>query len=176
MMTKIIFSIIFGLVFVSSVTITANAQSLYVDSRIGDMSMIEESKYLASAITVTRNSEGELISVVRTDAARYLNEPIIDAYLNSNSNFLIKQGTINNEMVKMYQEKVGYYNPECLTEVFNVPGQTDLCNWYHRAFVTMLGVNDENGKSWNLFRGLNHMFLVKGLDDVTSFWTILVKN
>ena len=35
--------------------VTVNAQTLYVEARVGEMSDIRESKYLASAVTVTRN-------------------------------------------------------------------------------------------------------------------------
>ena len=40
----------------------------------------------------------------------------------------------------------------------------------------MLRVYDEDGEARELFRGLNHVFVVKSLDQITSFWTILVKD
>ena len=173
---KVIFSIIFILTVSSGFTITANAQSLYVDAHLEDMSKIDESKYIASALTETRNPQGDLISVVRTDASRYLNDPVVDKFLNSDPDYLIKEGKIKNENVKMYQVQVGYYNPECLENVLDIPGQYDRCNWYYRAFVTMLGISDEKGERWDIFRGLNHTYTIKGLDDITSFWTVLVRD
>jgi hypothetical protein len=149
------------------------AQTLYVDSRVGDMDKIEESKYIATGVSVLRNSDGALISVVRIDATRYLDNPIVDVFLNSNPDFLIKQGTINDERVRLHEVEVSYNNPECLEKVFDVQGYNDACNWYHRAYVTMLGINDEEGESHTIFRGLNHVFTVKSLDDVTTTWHII---
>ena len=152
------------------------AQSLYVDVTIGDMDKIEESKYKASGVSVLRNSDGELISVVRVDATRYLNDPIVDKFLKSDPDYLIKQGTINGERVSLHEVEVNYYNPECLDRMFEVPGYNDECNWYHRAFVTMLGINDEEGESYTIFRGLNHVYTIKSLDDVKTTWHIITRN
>ena len=152
------------------------AQTLYVDARIGDMDKIDESKYRASGVSVLRNSDGGLISVIRVDATRYLNDPVVDRFLNSNPEFLIKQGTINGEKVSLHEVEINYLNPECLEEVFDVPGYNDECNWYHRAYVTMLGVNDEKGESHTIFRGLNHVFTVKALDALTTTWHIITKG
>ena len=57
---------------------SVNAQTLNIDVHVGDLKDIEESKYKASGVTVTRNAEGELISVVRVDASRYFDDPIVD--------------------------------------------------------------------------------------------------
>tara|TARA_B100000029_G_scaffold335242_1_gene327364 strand:+ start:274 stop:798 length:525 start_codon:yes stop_codon:yes gene_type:complete len=174
-MKKIILIIVFSASIISLNGIMANAQVLNVDARIGDMNDIDESKYLATGITVTRNSNGELISVTRADATRYLESPIIDTFLESDQKYLIKKGIINGEKVKMYQVDVEYYVPECLTAVFQVPGYDEECDWYHRAFVTMLGVDDE-GERVDIFRGLNHVFVIKSSDEVTTHWTILTKD
>ena len=161
---------------VPTVVVIANAQTLYVDARVGDMNDIRESKYLASAVTVTRNSDGELISVTRADATRYLDNAIIDRYLNEYPENFVKKGVVGQQTVLMYQVDVEFSTEECLEKVFDVPGYADECNWYHRAFVTMLNVYDEDGDTKQLFRGLNHAFVVKSLDQITSFWTILVKD
>ena len=174
-MKKIIFIIIF--VGISSSLINFSyAQSLYVDSNVAHMEPIEESKYMATSLTLTRNSNGELLSVARTDAARYLDDPIVDRFLNSETEYLVKEGNIGKNKVKMYQIEVEFIVPDCLEKTHQVPGYSDECDWYHRAFVTMLGINDENGEHWNIFRGLNHMFSVSTTDQVTSFWTILAKE
>ena len=52
------------------------------------MDKIGESKYKASGVSVLRNSDGELISVVRVDATRYLDDPIVDKFLNKH-NFIL---------------------------------------------------------------------------------------
>ena len=152
------------------------AQTLYVDSRIGDMDKIDESKYRATGVSILRNSDGELISVVRVDATRYLDDPIVDRFLKSNPDFLIKQGTINGERVSLHEIEVDYNNPECLTKTFQVPGYSDPCEYYHRAFVTILGINDDKGESHTIFRGLNHAYTVKSLDDVTTIWHIITRG
>tara|TARA_B100001758_G_C18328774_1_gene567557 strand:- start:705 stop:1232 length:528 start_codon:yes stop_codon:yes gene_type:complete len=152
------------------------AQTLYVDSRIGDMDKIDESKYRATGVSILRNSDGELISVARVDATRYLDDPIVDKFLKSNPDFLIKQGTVNGERVSLHEIEANYLYPECLEEVFDVIGYKNECAWYHRAYVTMLGVNDEKGESHTIFRGLNHVFTVKSLDNVKTIWHIISKG
>ena len=152
------------------------AQSLYVDVSVGDMDPIEESKYRATGISVLRNSDGGLISVVRVDATRYLNDPVVDRFLKSNPDYLVKQGTINGERVSLHKVEVDYNNPEWLTNLYQIPGYSDPCEYYHRAFVTMLGINDEEGESHTIFRGLNHVYTVKSLDDVTTIWHIITQG
>ena len=152
------------------------AQSLYVDVSVGDMDPIEESKYRATGISVLRNSDGGLISVVRVDATRYLNDPVVDRFLKSNPDYLVKQGTINGERVSLHKVEVDYNNPECLTNLYQIPGYSDPCEYYHRAFVTMLGINDEEGESHTIFRGLNHVYTVISLDDVTTIWHIITQG
>ncbi len=152
------------------------AQTLYVDARVGDMDKIEESKYKVSGVSIVRNSDGELISVVRVDATRYLDDPIIDRFLESNPDYLVKEGTVKGEKVSLHEIKASYLYPECLEEVFDVIGYNNECEWYHRAYVTMLAVYDEEGERHSLFRGLNHVFTVKSLDDVTTIWHIITKG
>ena len=173
---KIILLMICSLVISSGFVVTANAASLYVDAHLGDMAPIGESKYQAKVITVTRNANGELISVVTADAVRYLPDPIVDVYLHSDPNYLLKQGKIGDETVRMYQVKAIHQSPQCLDKAEPIPGKTDVCNWYNRAHSTVLQVSDGQGNEWSLFRGLNHGFITKGLDDVTSFWTIITKD
>ena len=100
------------------------AQTLYVDSRIGDMDKIDESKYRATGVSILRNSDGGLISVARVDATRYLDDPIVDKFLKSNPDFLIKQGTVNDERVSLHEIEANYLYPKCLEEVFDAPYQS----------------------------------------------------
>jgi len=170
-MRKIIFFAILGFAFVSILSVNAYAQSLYVDAHAGDLKKIDNSKYMASAVSVLRNADGELISVVKTVATRYLEKPITDKYLDTLP--VIKKGNINGKNVEMTQVELEYNYDKCLTEIFQTPGYSDQCNWYHRATVTSLGVNEEGGGSYELFRGLNHSYTVKPSDTVTSYWTII---
>ena len=174
---KKIYVLLFAMILIVPICVSqVYAQSLYVDATVGDMDKIEDSKYRATGISVLRNSDGELISVVRVDATRYLDDPIVDRFLESNPNFLIKQGTFNGERVTLHEVEVDYNNPECLAEIIQVPGYTNQCEYYHRAFVTMLGINDEKGESHTIFRGLNHVYTVKSLDDVTTIWHIITQG
>ena len=159
----------FGLtvVFVTS----ANAEVLNVEvDTAGGLKKIDDSKYQASAVSVVRNSDGELVSVIKTTATRYLDKSITDEFIDTLP--VMKKGTLNGKNLEMTQVALDYDYTKCLTELYEVPGYTEQCNWYHRATVTILGVNSE-GQTYELFRGLNHSYSVKPLDTVTSYWTII---
>ena len=159
----------FGLtvVFVTS----ANAEVLNVEvDTAGGLKKIDDSNYKASAISVLRNSDGELLSVIKTSATRYLDKSITDEYIDTLP--VMKKGTLNGKNLEMTQIAIDYDYAKCLTELYDVPGYTEQCNWYHRATATILGVNSE-GQSYELFRGLNHSYSIKPLDTVTSYWTII---
>ena len=171
-MRKIVFLIIlafgFSVVFVTS----ANAEILNVEvNTAGGLKKIDDSKYKASAISVLRNSDGELLSVIKTSATRYLDKSITDEYIDTLP--VMKKGILNGKNLEMTQVTLNYDYAKCLTELYEVPGYTEQCNWYHRATATILGVTDETGKQFELFRGLNHSYSVKPLDSVTSYWTII---
>ena len=159
----------FGLtvVFVTS----ANAEVLNVEiDTAGGLKKIDDSKYKATAVSVLRNSDGELVSVIKTTATRYLDKSITDEFIDTLP--VMKKGTLNGKNLEMRQVAIDYDYAKCLTELYDVPGYTEQCNWYHRATVTILGVNSE-GQTYELFRGLNHSYSVKPLDSVTSYWTII---
>ena len=159
----------FGLtvVFVTS----ANAEVLNVEiDTAGGLKKIDDSKYKASAVSVLRNSDGQLVSVIKTTATRYLDKSITDEFIDTLP--VMKKGTLNGKNLEMTQVAIDYDYAKCLTELYDVPGYTEQCNWYHRATATILGVNSE-GKTYEIFRGLNHSYSVKPLDSVTSFWTII---
>ena len=170
-MRKIILLIIlafgFSVVFMTS----ANAEILDVEvNTAGGLKKIDDSKYKASAISVLRNSDGELLSVIKTSATRYLDKSVTDEYIDTLP--VMKKGILNGKNLEMTQVTLNYDYAKCLTELYEVPGYTEQCNWYHRATVTILGVNAE-GQKYELFRGLNHSYSVKPLDTVTSYWTII---
>ena len=170
---KLKYPILLSFLLITISITTAHAQTLAVDVSVGDMEEIEKSKYKTTGVSVVRNSDGELISVIRVDASRYLEHPIIDEFLNADPKNLVKEGMINDQKVKMYNIIAEYEYPECLSELYAVPGYDESCNWYHRAFVSMLGVSDEDeGLNYTIFRGLNHAFTIRQLDQVTTFWTI----
>ena len=157
----------FTVVFVTS----ANAEVLNVEEdAAGGLKKIDDSKYKATAISVLRNSDGEFISVIKTTATRYLDKSITDEFIDTLP--VMKKGTLNGKNLEMTQVALDYDYTKCLTELYEVPGYTEQCNWYHRATVTILGVNSE-GQTYELFRGLNHSYSVKPLDTVTSYWTII---
>ncbi len=171
-MRKIVLLIIlafgFSVVFVTS----ANAEILNVEvDTAGGLKKIDDSKYKASAISVLRNSDGELLSVIKTSATRYLDKSVTDEYIDTLP--VMKKGILNGKNLEMTQVTLNYDYAKCLTELYEVPGYTEQCNWYHRATATILGVTDETGKQFELFRGLNHSYSVKPLDTVTSYWTII---
>jgi|LUMD01.1.fsa_nt_gb hypothetical protein len=154
----------------------AFGQTLIVDAYVGDLQDIDQSKYKASGVTITRNDNGELISLTKVDAARYLNDPIVDEFLNSKPEYLVKQGKLNEQNVSLYNIKIEHYNPQCVERIFDTPGFYNECDWYHRAFSTILGVTDSEGIEHTIFRGLNHNFLVKSGYDVTTFWNIFSRD
>ena len=51
---------------------------------------------------------------------------------------------------------IEYNYDKCLTDMYQVPGYDEQCNWYHRPFVTSLAVNDENGDRFARVRRLKH--------------------
>ena len=157
----------FTVVFVTN----ANAEVLNVEiDTAGGLKKIDDSKYKATAVSVLRNSDGELVSVIKTTATRYLDKSITDEFIDTLP--VMKKGTLNGKNLEMTQVALDYDYTKCLTELYEVPGYTEQCNWYHRATVTILGVNSE-GQTYELFRGLNHSYSVKPLDTVTSYWTII---
>ena len=157
----------FTVVFVTS----ANAEVLNVEiDTAGGLKKIDDSKYKASAISVLRNSDGQLVSVIKTTATRYLDKSVTDEFIDTLP--VMKKGTLNGKNLEMTQIAIDYDYAKCLTELYDVPGYTEQCNWYHRATATILGVNSE-GQTYEIFRGLNHSYSVKPLDSVTSFWTII---
>ena len=170
-MKKIIFLmfLVFGFTFIF--VTNANAQSLEIKvDTAGGMTEIKDSKYKASAISVLRNSDGALLSVIKTSATKYLDKSITDKFIDTLP--VMKKGTLNGKNLEMTQVSLDYNYEKCLTEMYQVPGYTDQCNWYHRATATILGVNVD-GDTYHIFRGLNHSYTVKPSDSVTSFWTII---
>ena len=156
---------------VSIFSVNAFGQSLYVNPDEDNLIKIKDSKYFASSINVLRNSNGELISVVKTDASKYLPNPVTDQFIDTLP--IMKEGIFNAKNIEMRQVEVNYNYEKCITEMYQVPGYADQCNWYHRAYVTSLGINNDKGERFEIFRGLNHSYTVKPSDSVTSFWTII---
>lgn len=165
---------IIGLTLFSIFSVNAFGQLLYVNPDEDELIEIKDSKYVASSINVLRNSNGELISVVITNASKYLPNPITDQFLDTLP--IVKQGMLDQKNIEMRQITAEYDYQKCITETYQVPGYTDQCNWYHRAYVTSLGVTDENGERFEIFRGLNHSYTIKPGDSVTTLWSILRSN
>ena len=170
-MEKILFSCIITLSILTIFSSGVFAQSLYIDKDELEMEKIQNSKYIASNISIIRNSSGELISVVKTEASTYLPKSITDKFLDTLPE--MKKGSMNGKNVSMMQTIVEYQYEECLGEIFQVPGYDKQCDWYHRPYITNLAVNDETGERFEIFRGLNHSYLVKPSYSVTDYWTII---
>ena len=168
---KYLMLILISISLASVFSVNAFGQSLYVNPDEDNLIKIKDSKYFASSINVLRNSNGELISVVKTEASRYLPNPITDQFIDTLP--IMKEGIFNTKNIEMRQVEVNYNYEKCITEMYQVPGYSDQCNWYHRAYVTSLGINNEKGERFEIFRGLNHSYTVKPSDSVTSFWTII---
>ncbi|MBC8250505.1 MAG: hypothetical protein H8E89_02820 [Candidatus Nitrosopelagicus sp.] len=157
--------------------IDAFAQLLNTEAYLGDLKDIENSKYRASAVSVVRNANGELISLVKIDAYRYLDKPILDEFLNSKPEYLVKQGNLDGQDVNLYHVKIEYHNQKCSDKTLpEVPGFSDKCNWYHRGFSTLLGVTDTDGIEHIIFRGLNHVETIKSEYNIEVFWNIITRE
>ena len=168
---KYLMLILISISLASVFSVNAFGQSLYVNPDEDNLIKIKDSKYFASSINVLRNSNGELISVVKTDASKYLPNPVTDQFIDTLP--IMKEGIFNAKNIEMRQVEVNYNYEKCITEMYQVPGYADQCNWYHRAYVTSLGINNDKGERFEIFRGLNHSYTVKPSDSVTSFWTII---
>tara|TARA_B100000029_G_scaffold436081_1_gene450501 strand:+ start:329 stop:853 length:525 start_codon:yes stop_codon:yes gene_type:complete len=174
MSTQKIILIIIGLSVVSIFTTSAYGQTLYVDSQLGELKKIDESKYIASALTVITNSNGEIISVVETKATRYLSDPITEQYLQTLP--IIKKGVIDGKEIKMMQVEVEGKFDKCTNEVKQTSGYIDSCNLYNRPFVTSLVVSNDKNETFEIFRGLNHGYILQQEYNVKTFWTIISRD
>ena len=174
---KKIYAVIFVVLIIPVLVSTVNAQTLQVDVNLDELKDIEESKYKASGITTIRNIEGELISVVRVDASRYLDNPIIDQYLISEepSVSLVKRGMLGADTISHYRVVVDYMNPLCSETLFEIPGFNDECDWYQAVFSTLFMIEHE-GIEYQMFRGLNHNFIVKSGYDLTTYWDVFSRD
>ena len=174
---KKIYAVIFVVLIIPVLVSTVNAQTLQVDVDLDELKDIEESKYKASGITTIRNIEGELISVVRVDASRYLDNSIIDQYLISEepSVSLVKRGMLGADTISHYRVIVDYMNPLCSETLFEIPGFNDKCDWYQAVFSTLFMIEYE-GMEYQMFRGLNHNFIVKSGYDLTTYWDIFSRD
>ena len=171
------YAIIFVVLIIPVLVSTVNAQTLQVDVDLDELKDIEESKYKASGITTIRNIEGELISVVRIDASKYLDDPIIDQYLvtENPSVSLVKRGMLGADTISHYRVVVDYMNPVCSEGLFENPGFNDKCDWYQAVFSTLFMIEHE-GMEYQMFRGLNHNFIVKSGYDLTTYWDIFSRD
>ncbi len=169
--------ILFAVLTVPILVSTVNAQSLQVKVNLDGMEDIEESKYRASGITILRNAEGDLISVVGVDAQRYLDHPIVDEYLveDNPTVTLMKKGMLGTNTVSHYRVVAEYTNPVCSEILFVTPGFNDKCDWYQAVFSTLFVIADENSDHV-VFKGLNHNFVVKSGYDITTYWDIFTRD
>ena len=155
---------ILGIIILASASIfmsNAFAATLDVEYTIGDMKSIDGSKYYAEVLSIQRNSNGEVISAIQTNALRYLEHPMLDKYLDIVPN--VKTGTVNGKIVELKQMDWTTEFPDCFEKV--------TCQNYMHSFVTILGMSYQ-GESYEVFRGLNHAHVVQMGDSVTSYWSV----
>ena len=155
---------IFGIVFLICTSFfisNAFAATLEGKATTEALEKIDKSKYLAQALTIHRNANGDIIGATQIDASRYLNHPMLDKYLD----FLptVKTGIMNQKQVELKQLS--------WTTEFNDCFQKITCQDYMYSFVTILGMSYED-KSYEVFRGLNHGHIVKVGDSATSYWSV----
>ena len=164
-----------GLISISATNVYA--QTLYVDASVGEMDDIDESKYRATGISVVRDENGGLMSVFRVDATRYLDDPIIDEFLNSDPEMLIKTGSAKDQNISWYRTMIEHHQPKCTEEEYDVEGYNDLCDGYQRGFVTMFNIKNSNTEEHHIiFRGLNHAHVYKPLYSITTIWDIITRD
>ena len=168
----IFFTVLLIPIFVS----TASAQIIQTDVSMDDMDDIDDSKYRASGVSVIRNADGDLISLAKVDAGRYLDHPIIDEFLkNSPLAELVNKGKLGKDTVSHDKVEVLYRNPICADQTFDVPGFYDKCDWHHRAFNSICAVTQEE-IGYQIFMGLNHNFLVKSGYEVITYWDVFTRD
>ena len=163
--------IIVCLTLFSVFSVSAFGQTMFLNPSEDSLIEIENSKFTASSINVLRNSNGELVSVVKTDASKYFPAPITDEFFDMLP--VLEEKIIDKEGIEVKQVSVDYDYQKCITETYQIPGYSEQCNWYHRAHVTSLGVTSKIGEPFEIFRGLNHSYIIKPENSVTSFWTII---
>ena len=98
---KYLMLILISISLASVFSVNAFGQSLYVNPDEDNLIKIKDSKYFASSINVLRNSNGELISVVKTEASRYLPNPITDQFIDTLP--IMKEGIFNTKNIEMRQ-------------------------------------------------------------------------
>ncbi len=169
-MQKVV-TVIICLTLFSVFSVNAFGQTMFLNPSEDSLMDIQNSKFTASSINVLRNSNGELISVVKTDASKYLSNPITDQFFDILP--VLEQKIIHKKGIEMKQVSIDYDYEKCITETYQIPGYMDECNWYHRAHVTSLRITSDIGERFEIFRGLNHSYIIKPENSVTSFWTII---
>tara|TARA_Y100000590_G_scaffold246519_1_gene276936 strand:+ start:981 stop:1502 length:522 start_codon:yes stop_codon:yes gene_type:complete len=170
-MKKNVYLAIIGFSLVSLFTVGASAQSLNIDVNVGELKEIDDSNYKVQAYSVLRNSDGELISVVKTVATRYFDEPITSQFLDMLP--VLKKGSMGDKNVEMLQSIVNSNYEKCYPESYTVLGYEQQCLSHHRATATSLSITDNQGENYEIFRGLNHSYVIKPDDVVSTYWTII---
>ena len=88
---------------------------------------------------------------------------------------LIKKGTLEDQTISHYRVVAEYTNPICSETIFEIPGFYNECEWYQSVFGTSFMLEDEK-IIHTVFRGLNHVFIVKSGYDVTTYWDIFTRD
>ncbi len=76
----------------------------------------------------------------------------------------------------MMQVEINLTPGECNSEMKQTSGYISPCNSYNRPFVSSLVVNNGQGETFEIFRGLNHGYVLKPTDAVTTYWTVITTD
>ena len=113
---------IIGLTLFSIFSVNAFGQLLYVNPDEDELIEIKDSKYVASSINVLRNSNGELISVVISNASKYLPNPITDQFLDTLP--IVKQGMLDQKNIEIetneINEKINIFKKKIKKNIYKI--------------------------------------------------------
>ena len=115
---------------------------------------IQGSKYVASALIELRNSDGALVGMTKSDAGRYLQDQVVDKFLDLYP--VLKNVELNDRIYELRQIVV--------TEEFTVD---------RYGFVSSLFLKINENESVEIFRGLHDAIQIKKGDVSTTYWTLL---
>ena len=136
----------------------------------------DENQPHASAYITLYNNNGELVGVSHVNASRYLEHPVLYAFLNEHPT--VENVTIGETQYKMKSIPIKLnVNPDFC---FNTTGMGqgnihDLCFFYHWQTQMDVSFDVENQKyNTSVFRGLHHGFLAESGDVINVVWTVLI--
>ena len=120
------------------------------------LKLIYDSKYIATAEIVLRDSDGNLISITNANAFRYLDDPIVDEFLETY------------EIIDVVEKDGKKYE---LRQILAQENHGE--DAYAYAFISYLDLLVNGNETIEIFRALHHGFALKSGDVSTITWSIL---